>query len=310
MTTTSIDDLDIQDGEGQSRLSLGTKLAYGTGDLGPAMVSMIKGFFLLNFLINVAGLNPGRAGLVLLLAKIWDAVNDPIVGTLTDRTRTPWGRRRPWLIIGSIPFALAFFLHFLVPDWGEGAKFVYYVAVAVLLDAAFTAVNVPYAALTPELSKNEQDRTALNMYRFSFSVLGALVAAVMYNVVVNQIYAADPIRGNMVQGIIIAAIIIISNIIVFFNTKEDESLMKEEEHMPFFEGLTTALRSRPFLYVAGIYTTSWIALQFVQSLILFLFRDWVQGDPGQQFTNLLFGLQLSIFVFILVWGTLSKRLGR
>ena len=291
-------------------LSLGTKLAYGTGDLGPAMVSMIKGFFLLNFLINTAGLPPGQAGSILLIGKVWDAINDPIVGTLTDRTRTRWGRRRPWLLFGAFPFALAFFLHFIVPDLGSTAKFVYYVVVGILLDAGFTAVNVPYAALTPELSADNKDRTDLNMYRFSFSVLGGLVAAVLYNVLVNQIYRDAPLTGNAIQGIIIALIIIVSNVIVFANTSERSFSDSDEEPIPFFEGLKIALSSKPFLYVSTIYLLTWLAIQFVQSLILFFFRDWIGGDPGGQFTILLFGLQLSIFLFILVWGVVSRRLGR
>ncbi len=293
------------------KLSIGTKLAYGTGDLGPAMVSMIKGFFLFNFLINVAGLSPGRAGSILLLSKIWDAVNDPIVGTLTDRTRTRWGRRRPWLLFGSVPFALGFILQFFVPGFGETGLFFYYLGVAILLDTAFTAVNVPYAALTPELSNNVQERTDLNMYRFSFSVLGGLVAAVMYNVIVNQFFVDDVKTGNLVQGGIIGAIIIISNIIVFAYTSEkDFGDDDDTEHMPFFEGIKVAFQSKPFLYVLGIYMFSWIALQFVQSLILFFFRDYVGGDPGGQFTMVIFGLQFSIFIFLLVWGNLSRRWGR
>ncbi len=294
----------------QPTLRIGTKLAYGVGDLGPAMVSIIKGFFLLNFLINIAGLSPGRAGAVLLIGKIWDAVNDPIVGTLTDRTRTRWGRRRPWLLFGSIPFALAYVLHFLVPDIGPNAKFFYYIIVGILLDASFTAVNVPYAALTPELSQNNQDRTELNMYRFSFSVLGGLVAAVLYNIIVNQV-AATPESGNLIQGLLIGAVIIISNIIVFMNTTERNlDSDDDEQQLPFFEGLKIALQSRPFLYVSGIYLLTWLSVQFVQSLILFFFRDWVGGDPGGQFTILLASLQISIFVFILFWGFLSRRLGR
>ena len=293
-------------------LSLGTKLAYGTGDLGPAMVSMIKGFFLLNFLINIAGLSPGRAGLILLLGRVWDAVNDPIVGTLTDRTRTRWGRRRPWLLFGSIPFGLAFFLHFLVPGgMSETGLFFYYLVVGILLDAGFTAVNVPYAALTPELSDSNQDRTDLNMYRFSFSVLGGLVAALLYNIIVNQIYADAPRTGNVIQGIIVAVVIVVSNVIVFLYTTEKESEEEnKEEQFGFFEGLRIALSSRPFLYVSLIYLLTWLSIQFVQSLILFYFRDYIGGDPGGQFTILLFGLQLSIFVFILVWGFVSRRIGR
>lgn len=274
------------------------------------MVSIIKGFFLLNFLINIAGLSPGRAGLVLLIGKIWDAVNDPIVGTLTDRTRTRWGRRRPWLLFGAFPFALAFLLQFIVPATGETAKFFYYVLVGILLDASFTAVNVPYAALTPELSENSQDRTDLNMYRFSFSVLGGLVAAILYNIVVNQLYGDAPEIGNLIQGIIIGLIIILSNIIVFANTSERDFNEGGEDHIPFMEGLKITLQSRPFLYVSAIYLLTWLSIQFVQSLILFFFRDWIGGHPGGQFTLALFGLQFSIFVFILVWGYLSRRLGR
>lgn len=298
--------------EGKRPLSVVTKLAYGTGDLGPAMVSMIKGFFLLNFLINIAGIPPIRAGAILLIGRIWDAVNDPIVGTLTDRTRTRWGRRRPWLLFGSVPFGLAFFLHFLVPSgMSETGLFFYYVIVGIFLDAGFTAVNVPYTALTPELSESNQDRTDLNMYRFSFSVLGGLVAAVLYNVIVNQFFVDDPKTGNMIQGIIIALVIVISNVIVFLNTTEKETDDDEnEENMPFFEGLKTALQSRPFLHVATIYLLTWLALQFVQSLILFYYRDYIGGDPGGGFTILLFSLQFSIFVFIVVWGFVSRRIGR
>src|SRR5512136_1175691 len=95
-----------------------TKLAYGVGDLGPAIVAAINGFFLNAFLLDVAGLRPAAAGTIFLLVKVWDAVNDPIVGTLTDRTLTRWGRRRPWLLFGAIPFGLAFFMQYLVPPLG------------------------------------------------------------------------------------------------------------------------------------------------------------------------------------------------
>lgn len=294
----------------KATLSIRTKLAYGVGDLGPAMVSIVKGFFLLNFLINIAGLPPGQAGAVLLIGKIWDAVNDPVIGTLTDRTRTRWGRRRPWLLFGAFPFALAYFLHFIVPDVGQTAKFFYYVIVGILLDASFSAVNVPYAALTPELSDDSQERTELNMYRFSFSVLGGLAAAVMYNVIVNQLYGDAPQTGNVIQGLIIGAVIIVSNIIVFANTTERGLSEADQDHIPFFEGLKITLRSKPFLYVSALYLLLWLSIQFVQSLILFFFRDWIGGDPGGQFTLVLFGLQFSIFVFILFWGLMTRRLGR
>jgi GPH family glycoside/pentoside/hexuronide:cation symporter len=92
-----------------SKLKFATKLAYGVGDFGPALVANVLIFFLLYFLINVAGLDPGLAGSILLIANVWDAINDPIIGVLTDRTRSQWGRRLPWIIGGAIPFGITFF---------------------------------------------------------------------------------------------------------------------------------------------------------------------------------------------------------
>ncbi len=294
------------------KLSVGTKLAYGFGDFGVAMVSMVKGFFLLNFLINIAGLQPGKAGLILLIAKIWDAVNDPLIGSLSDRTRTRWGRRRPWILIGAIPFAIAYFLQFYVPDMGETAKFIYYIIIAIFLDLGFSAVNVPYAALTPELSEDEKERTSLNMYRFSFSVIGGLLAAIIYNVLVNQVFADNQIQGNIVQGIVIGIIILISHFVVVAFTRERDSRnlnVTEENQLSILEGIKVALQSKPFIHVLLIYMFSWLAVQFVQSLLLFYYRDYVGGNPAN-FTFVLMGLQLSIFAFILFWGWMARKIGR
>lgn len=99
------------------KLNLKTKLAYGAGDLGPAITANIMAFFLLVFFTNIAGISPGLAGTILLIGKIWDAVNDPIVGVLSDRTVSRWGRRLPWLLYGAIPFGIFYFLHWIVPQF-------------------------------------------------------------------------------------------------------------------------------------------------------------------------------------------------
>ncbi|MEL6764284.1 MAG: MFS transporter, partial [Cyanobacteria bacterium J06607_6] len=88
------------------RLTLPTKLAYGAGDLGAGLTSNLLAFSYLIFLTNVAGLSPVTAGTVLLIGKIWDGVNDPLVGMLSDRTRTRWGRRYPWMVLTAIPFGV------------------------------------------------------------------------------------------------------------------------------------------------------------------------------------------------------------
>ena len=293
------------------KLSSFTKLAYGAGDTGPAIVAAIHGFFLLNFLINVAGLNPGTAANVFLLAKIWDAINDPIFGWLTDKTNTRWGRRRPWLLFGALPFGLAFFLHWVVPPFDESGKFWYYLLIAILLDTAITAVNVPYVALTPELTQDYDERTSLNTYRFGFSILlGSVVAAFAHNLIVANF--ADKQLGNMVSIAIWAFVSMAGLLVTFFGTREPQhaiNLEPKANAINFFKGLQIALSNKAFIYVALLYTLSWLTLQFVQNNLFIYARDWV-GLPDEQFSYVLLVLQVLAFVFMVVWARISERIGK
>lgn len=291
------------------KIPLLTKLAFGAGDLGPAIVTAISGFFLLNFLINVAGLEPGPAGTLLLLVKLWDAVNDPLVGWLTDKTKSKMGRRRPWILYGAIPFGLFFFLHWVVPPIDESAKFWYYLVIALLLDTAFTVVNVPYTALTAELSQDYDERTSLNSFRFSFSILGGVLSAFVHSLIIAA-YKSDPQTGYALSVGIWAVVSVLGFLAVFFGVKEKGRGPTEEEGGPgFFEGLRIAFANRAFILVTIIYLFSWLSIQFVQNNLLLYARDWVGIDAGQ-FGFLLLGVQVSAFVWVLIWARVSERIGK
>lgn len=291
------------------KLGIGLKLAYGVGDVGPAIVSTINGFFLNAFLIEIAGLRPAAAAAIFLIVKIWDAVNDPIIGTLTDRTNTRWGRRRPWLLFGAIPFGLAFFLQWYVPELGAAGKFWYYLLVAILLDTGFTAVNVPYAALTPELTQDYDERTSLNAYRFSFSILGGTLAAFFHAVIVGGEAGTAVLRGYLISGAIWAFFIIASNFITFAFTRETHFRHEDEEEGPgFFEGIKIAFQNKAFIYVTVIYLLAWLAIQFVQNNLFLYVKYWTQAEA--QFQWLLLILQFGAFIFLLVMSRLSRRIGK
>lgn len=176
------------------KLNLTTKLAFGAGDLGAAITANILVFYLLFFFTNVAGLPPGMAGSILMIGKIADAINDPIVGMMSDRTRSPWGRRLPWILFGAIPFGLFYFLQWLVPHFSDNPQvniwclFAYYVLIGILFNIAFTAVNLPYTALTPELTQDYDERTNLNSFRFTFSIGGSILSLIL----AGLIFAAYP----------------------------------------------------------------------------------------------------------------------
>ena len=290
----------------REKLAVRTKLAYGVGDLSPAIVAAINGFFLNAFLLDVAGLRPAMAGAIFLIVKIWDAVNDPILGVLSDRTTSRWGRRRPWLLFAAIPFGLFFFLQWVVPPFSDWGKFWYYLIVAVLLDTAYTAVNVPYAALTPELTHDYDERTSLSSYRFSFSILGGVFAAFLHTVIVGAF--PDIFRGYLVSAAIWAFFIIVPNFITFVFTREVHYMEKRPQGPGFVEGLRIAFRNRPFLYVTVIYLLSWLSIQFVQSNLILYVRYWMGAE--NQFGTLVLSVQVSAFLFVLLWTQVSRRIGK
>ena len=294
-----------------NKLSTSTKLAYGAGDLGAAIVTAINGFFLLNFLINVAGLRPGTAGNIFLIVKIWDAVNDPLIGWLTDRTVSRFGRRRPWLLIAAIPFAVAFFLQWIVPPLGETGKFWYYLVVALFLDFAFTAVNVPYAALTAELTQDYDERTRLSSVRMSFSIIGGVLAAFFHGIIVSM-YPDDPKLGYTISAAIWSVAIAGPCFITFFGTREPDFAINAKpptEGPGYLEGLRIALSNKAFILVTLIYMLSWLAIQFAQNNLQLYTKDWIKLDM-QLFSFLLLAIQFSSFIWVLIWAKVSEKIGK
>jgi GPH family glycoside/pentoside/hexuronide:cation symporter len=296
----------MQSTPAREKLTRLAKLAFGAGDLSPAIVAAINGFFLNAFLLDVAGLRPAMAGSIFLIVKVWDAVNDPIVGVLTDRTKSRWGRRRPWLLFAAIPFGLFFFLQWLVPPLSDWGKFWYYLVVAILLDAAYTAVNVPYAALTPELTHDYDERTSLSSYRMSFSILGGVFAAFLHTVIVGKF--ANVYTGYMVSAAIWTFFIIVPNWITFAFTREVHFKEDRPKGPGFFEGLRIAFSNRAFVLVTLIYLMSWLSIQFVQTNLILYVKYWMGAES--QFGTLVLAVQVSAFVFVLLWTRVSARIGK
>lgn len=288
-------------------LSVGRKLAYGVGDIGPALVATLQGFFLNAFLLDVAGLPPQWAAAIFLIVKIWDSVNDPIIGWLSDHTHTRWGRRRPWLLFGAIPFGIAWYLQWQVPDLSTAGLFWYYLVVALLLDTGITAVNVPYTALTPEIAPDYNERTNLNTYRFSFSILGGMASLIVHQAILDS--APDIISGFAISAAVMGLVIIITNLLTFAFTEErffHEETKKEEPG--FIEGFVIAFRNRPFVMVTAVYLLTWLCIQFVQANLQLYVRYWMGAD--EQFIYLAVTLQLSIFVSLVIWSKISERIGK
>jgi glycoside/pentoside/hexuronide:cation symporter, GPH family len=209
----------------REKLNFTTKLAYGSGDVGPAITANILAFFLLYFFTNVAGLPAGLSGSILAIGKIGDAINDPIAGILSDRTRSRWGRRIPWMLFGAIPFGIFFFLQWIVPNFSDDPSvnnwclFAYYVLISILFNLAYTAVNLPYTALTPELTQDYNERTNLNSFRFAFSIGGSILSLVLAQVIF-QAYPDDPQQQYLILGVVSSLLSVIALLWCTFSVQE------------------------------------------------------------------------------------------
>ncbi len=209
----------------REKLNFTTKLAYGSGDMGPAITANILVFFLLYFFTNVAGLPAGLAGSILAIGKVGDAINDPIAGILSDRTRTKWGRRIPWMLFGAIPFGIFFLLQWIVPSFSADPSvnkwclFAYYIIIATLFNIAYTAVNLPYTALTPELTQDYNERTNLNSFRFAFSIGGSILSLVLAGFI-TAAYPDNLEQRFLVLGLVCTLVSIVAILWCTFRIQE------------------------------------------------------------------------------------------
>lgn len=297
------------------KLSFWTKLAFGAGDLGTAITANILVFFLLRFLTNVAGLSAGVAGSILFVGKFWDAVNDPIIGVLSDRTSHRWGRRYPWMIFGAIPFGIFFFLQWIVPSSNPNILFWYYVIIAIAFNTSYTIVNLPYTALTPELTKDYNERTALNSFRFAFSIGGSIFSLILAQIVFG-IIPDNPRQQYWVLGLVAAFISILPIYWCVLGTRPHlvavnsfKNQTNNSTSLSLKEQIKIAFNNQPFLYVIGIYLCSWIGVQLTASILPYFVVNWMQL-PEATFPQVAIAVQGTAILMLFVWSKVSKRYGK
>jgi glycoside/pentoside/hexuronide:cation symporter, GPH family len=301
------------------------RLGYGAGELGPAMAGSTIIFFQLVFLTDVAGMNPGLAGSVLLIARIWDAVNDPLIGWLSDHTRTPWGRRLPWMVVSALPFSGLFLMFWLVPDFAEPDAqwqlFLYYLAVAILYSSFATALGLPHSSLTAELSRDYDERSRLTAYRMGFSLAGSVGGLLVALIVFHLMKDGPKTIQYAVFGVSVAVISLLSVVFCLgaiwrIAVSRDRQRVRRQESdevamKPFSlrEQLDLVVANRPFLLVCGIYLCSWLAMQFTATVLPFYTQSWLRL-PATTFQLLALTVQATALCLMPFWGWVSVKTGK
>lgn len=288
------------------KLSRRIKFGFGIGDLGGNLFFTMTGFYLLYFLTDIAGLAPALAGTVLMIGKIWDAVTDPATGYLSDRTRSRWGRRRPYMFVGSIIALAAMGLMFTKPGFTEQTKlFVYFTFMYCLLNTAYTLVNIPYSALLPELSSDFDQRTVLTGYRMSFAVLGTFVGAGAVMPIVGMFNSAP--TGWASMGYIAGGIMLLTSFITIWAIREPQH-PEPQPGVGFFKTYAQALTNKIFLLALIPWSLFILGTSMVQGALLYYFK-YIFNDEGMFQVALIFLLATSL-LFIPIWVKISKKIGK
>ena len=202
------------------KLSFREKAGFGCGDFASNLFFMVFTMYGLYFYTDVFGIPAAVVGTIFLIARIWDAVNDPIMGLIADRTRSRWGRFRPYLLWMAVPYGVIGFACFLVPDWSTSAKIIYAAISYVLFGMIYTAINLPYSGLMAVISPNSLERTSIAGFRFIGANLGGLVVAVCIPLLVEYFGAGNEQYGYKLTMGLMACLATILFLVTFVTTRE------------------------------------------------------------------------------------------
>ncbi len=211
-------------------ITLKEKIGYGFGDFASSMFWKLFSMFLMIYYTDVFGLTPASVGLMFLLTRIWDSINDPIMGIICDRTTTKYGKFRPYLLWMAVPFALIGILTFVGPDLGDTGKLVYAYLTYTLMMMAYTAVNVPYSSLLGVMSSKAEDRNTLATFRFIGAFAGGIFVTSTASYFINTFKdsGANDARGYLYTVSIYAILAAILFVVTFKWTKERVEPQKKE----------------------------------------------------------------------------------
>lgn len=266
--------------EASGFLSTRLKLGWGVGSLAMSAMLTAVSILLIRYLVDYVALSAATAGLLVAASKIYDAFTDPVMGVISDRTNTRWGRRRPFLLLGGVVCAASFYMMFSVPSFESESTKAIFVFVALLLNATgYTIFNVPYLAMPAEMSDNFSERTTLISFRVGFVAIGQFVASVIGPMLLA--YFGGDLFGHSAMAGIIGAIIFASCAISFFSTKDArQSSVTKRIPVASKEYVTSFLQNGPFMVLSITKLFQLIGTALFLGIIPFIFFRVIPESSG------------------------------
>ena len=223
-------------------VSVKEKIAYGLGDTASNIIFQTVMMFLMLYYTDVVGLSPAVVGTMFLAVRIFDAVTDPLMGNLADKTHTRWGHFRPYLLWLALPFAIISILAFTTPDLEGTDKIIYAFSTYTLLMVAYTAINIPYCALGGVLTADAKERVTIQSYRFVFGMLGGVIVAGCTMPMVEYFGQGDNAKGYQLTMTAMSILGLVLFLLCFLGTKERIQQPKEQ-NIPFAKSIKALVKN-------------------------------------------------------------------
>jgi len=267
------------------KLTLKEKIGFSLGDTASNLYFQIVMSFIPIFYTDVFGLPAAAMSFMFLITRLWDAVNDPIMGMITDRTNSKWGKYRPYLLFLALPFAIISVLTFTTPGFDDTGKLIYAYVTYSLMMMFYTAVNVPYSALMGVMTPSNEERTSLSSFRFVAAFTGALIVQSSLLYLVKYFGNGDDAVGWQWAVGCFGGLAFILFAITFFTTKERVSPPKEQKSN-FKQDLKDLFVNKPWLLIAGATIFQLIFIVIRSGSVTYYMKYYVQEQDFTFFGNL------------------------
>lgn len=283
------------------KLSVVEKAGYGVGDMAANFIFQTMVMFQLAFYTDTFGITAAAAGTLLVVVRFWDAIFDPIMGTIADRTETRWGKFRPWVLWTALPFGIMGFLTFVTPDFSPGGKLVYAYVTYIVLMTVYSANNLPYSALSGVITGDLGERTSLSQYRFVCAMIAQLLIQGLALPMVHFFGGADSAKGYQYTIGIFSAVAVGLFLITFATTKE-RIQPEPDQKAPVRQHFADLTKNGPWIAMFVLTFILFITLSMRGSVVLYYFKYYVQNETYFSWFNVLGTSATIIGIFF------SKRL--
>jgi len=303
-------------------IALKEKVGYGFGDMASSMFWKIFGMYLAFFYTEVFGIPAAAAGTMFLVTRVFDAVTDPLMGIIADRTKSRWGKYRPYLLWVAIPFAVMGVITFYTPDFGSTGKLIYAYITYIFMMTVYSAINIPYASLLGVMSPNPDERNTLSSYRMFFAFIGSFVTFMLLQPLVDYFghsngdgISTDPMAWTKAVAVI-GSICVVLFYLCFRNTKERVVEVKQSENTSILKDLFLLLTNKPWwiLVATGLAALMFNALRDTVAVFYFKYHiidNYKMAATGWTLTTIYFLIgQAANLVGVAVAPTLSNKYGK